>query len=101
EVMTERPVACDRYLEFPKTGSFILVDRLSNATLAAGMITANDARKVFWEAISVNKAARSAAKGQQPRVFWFTGLSGAGKSTLANAVEQALFRSGHHTYLID
>jgi bifunctional enzyme CysN/CysC len=101
EVMTERPIVCDLYSTHPKTGSFILVDRLSNATLAAGMVTANEARKVFWERISVDKAARAAAKGQRPRVLWFTGLSGAGKSTLANAVEEALFHMGLHTYLID
>ncbi len=101
EVMTERPIACDLYTPHKQTGSFILVDRLSNATLAGGMVAANEARKVFWEEITVDKAARAAAKGQRARVVWFTGLSGAGKSTLANAVEQALFHLGFHTYLVD
>jgi bifunctional enzyme CysN/CysC len=101
EIMTERPIFCDVYARSRDTGSFILVDRLSNATLAAGMVNTNEARKVFWEEALVNKAARAGAKGQRPRVVWFTGLSGAGKSTLAKAVEQALFREGLHTYLID
>jgi bifunctional enzyme CysN/CysC len=101
EIMTERPVFCDPYARSRDTGSFILVDRLSNATLAAGMVTTNEARKVFWEKALVNKSARAAAKSQRPRIVWLTGLSGAGKSTLANAVEQALFLDGVHTYLID
>lgn len=101
EVMIERPIPCDVYARFRETGAFILVDRLSNATLGAGMVTANEARKVFWEEATVNKVARASSKGQRPRVIWFTGLSGAGKSTLANAVEQTLYREGFHTYLID
>jgi len=101
EIMTEKPIVCDLYAGFRDTGSFILVDRLSNATLAAGMVTANEARNVFWEKNSVDKASRAAAKGQRPQVVWFTGLSGAGKSTIANLVEQELFRKGLHTYLID
>jgi bifunctional enzyme CysN/CysC len=65
------------------------------------MVTSNESRRLFWEAVTVDKGARAGLKGQQPRVVWFTGLSGAGKSTIANAVEQALFREGFHTYLID
>ena len=101
EVMAERPVACDVYARCRTTGGFILVDRLTNATVAAGMVTANEARRVFWEEITVNKVARAQIKSQRARVVWFTGLSGAGKSTLANRVEQALFRHGCHTYLLD
>ena len=101
ELMTERSVHADLYAECHETGSFILIDRISNATVAAGMVTANQARQVFWEQVSVNKGARAQAKGQRPRVVWFTGLSGAGKSTIANALEQALFQEGLHTYLID
>jgi|SRR5690349_12816958 len=101
EIMTEQAVSCDLYVRSHDFGSFTLVDRLSNATLATGTITTNEARKVFWEEVLVNKAARAAAKVQRPRIVWFTGLSGAGKSTLANAVEQALFRDNVHTYLID
>ncbi len=65
------------------------------------MVTANEMRKVFWEEGSIDKQARANAKKQRPCVIWFTGLSGAGKSTIANAVEQALFEAGMHTYLID
>ncbi len=101
EVITERPVQCDLYAAFRDTGSFILVDRISNATVAAGMVSANEPRKVFWEDITIDKAARSRSKGQRSRIVWFTGLSGAGKSTLANAVELALYREGLHTYLLD
>jgi bifunctional enzyme CysN/CysC len=101
EVMTERPISCDVYGVCRDTGSFLLVDRVTNATVGAGMVTANQARQVFWEEISVDKLARARLKGQPPRVLWFTGLSGAGKSTLANAVEQSLFKQGYHTYMID
>lgn len=101
EVMTERPVQRDVYADSRETGGFILIDRVSNATVAAGMVTANEIRKVFWEEVSVDKQARANAKGQRPRVVWFTGLSGAGKSTIANAAEQAFFKAGMHTYLID
>jgi bifunctional enzyme CysN/CysC len=99
--MTERPIACDLYAQCRTTGSFILVDRLTNATVAAGMVTANEARRVFWEEIAVSKLERAQIKSQRARVVWFTGLSGAGKSTLANRVEQALYRHGCHTYVLD
>jgi bifunctional enzyme CysN/CysC len=101
EIMTERAVPADLYARHPQTGSFILIDRVTHATVGAGMVTANTARQVFWEDVSVDKAARAAAKAQTPKVIWFTGLSGAGKSTVANAVERVLHQQGYHTYLID
>jgi bifunctional enzyme CysN/CysC len=101
EVITERPVQCDLYSLSRHTGGFILVDRATNRTAGAGMLTSNEAQCLFWEEISVDKAARAGLKGQKPHVVWFTGLSGAGKSTIANAVEQTLFLEGFHTYLID
>ena len=101
ELMTERLVPADIYARTRETGGFVLIDRVSNATVAAGMVTSNTARQIFWEQASVDKAARALANGQRPRVIWFTGLSGAGKSTIADAVEQALHRNGLHTYLID
>ena len=101
EIMTERPVQADLYASHPRTGSLILIDRISNGTAGAGMVRVNRARQVFWEDIAVDKAARSETKAQKPRVVWFTGLSGAGKSTLANAVEKVLHQEGFHTYLID
>ena len=101
EIMTERAIQADLYRQARETGGFILIDRISNATMAAGMVTSNTARQVFWEEVSVDKAGRAAAKGQKSRVIWFTGLSGAGKSTIANDVERALHAQGLHTYLID
>jgi bifunctional enzyme CysN/CysC len=101
EVMTERALQCDLYSRNRHTGGFILVDRTTNRTAGAGMVTSNETRHLFWETVAVDKVARAGLKSQRPRVVWFTGLSGAGKSTIANAVEQALFREGFHTYLID
>jgi bifunctional enzyme CysN/CysC len=101
DLMIERPVPADLYANARETGGFILIDRVSNATVAAGIVTSNTARQVFWEEVSVDKATRARLKGQRPCVVWFTGLSGAGKSTIANATEQALCGEGLHTYLID
>ncbi len=101
EIALERPVACDRYAEHKGTGAFILVDRMSNATCGAGMISVTEARRVRWQDLDVNKDARAQQKGQRPRAVWFTGLSGAGKSTVANAVEKALLARGMHSYLLD
>jgi bifunctional enzyme CysN/CysC len=98
EILTEAPITCPMS---PASGDFTLIDRLSNALLATGRMTAHESRRLFWEHGSVNKSVRAANKGQRPRVVWFTGLSGAGKSTLANALEEALFRDGRHTYLLD
>ncbi|MDZ7800814.1 MAG: sulfate adenylyltransferase subunit CysN [Trueperaceae bacterium] len=102
------PVAFDPYGTQPATGSFIVIDRVSDVTVGAGMIqrsartTAPDrATNVTWHQTRIDKAARAAQKNQTPRVLWFTGLSGAGKSTIANALEQKLVAMGHHTYLLD
>ncbi|MBL8377365.1 MAG: adenylyl-sulfate kinase [Burkholderiales bacterium] len=101
EISLERPIACDRHVDQPESGVFVLVDRISNATCGAGMITAVETRKVSWQDLEVDKLARSRLMGQSPKVAWFTGLSGAGKSTLANAVEKALYSRGLHSYLLD
>ena len=97
------PVAFDPYDVNRTTGSFILIDRFSNATVAAGMIHfgLRRATNIHWQALDVNKDVRSAAKGQRPVILWFTGLSGAGKSTIANLVEKKLTVLGRHTYLLD
>ncbi len=99
----DRPVAFDPYDENRDTGSFILVDRISNETVGAGMLrfALRRAANLKWQAVDVDKAARADAKGQQPSVLWFTGLSGAGKSTIANLVETELHRRGCHTYMLD
>ncbi len=97
------PIAFDSYDNNRTTGSFILIDRFTNATVAAGMIRfgLRRATNIHWQAMDVNKAVRAEAMGQRPVVLWFTGLSGAGKSTIANLVEKKLHLLGRHTYLLD
>jgi bifunctional enzyme CysN/CysC len=96
-------VAFDLYDDNRSTGSFILIDRFSNATVAAGMIRfgLRRATNIHWQALDIGKDTRAGAKGQRPCVLWFTGLSGAGKSTIANLVEKKLHVIGRHTYLLD
>ncbi len=100
---TQEPVAFDAYADNHQTGAFILIDRLSNLTLGAGMIDygLRRATNVHWQALDVSKDSRARIKNQKPAVLWFTGLSGAGKSTIANLVEKRLLSLGHHTYLLD
>jgi len=100
---TAKPLAFDPYAENIDTGSFILIDRFTNATVAAGMIEfgLRRATNLRWQELSINKAARAVLKEQKPCVLWFTGLSGAGKSTIANALEKRLHAMGRHTYLLD
>jgi bifunctional enzyme CysN/CysC len=97
------PIAFDVYDDNRTTGSFILIDRFTNATVAAGMIRhgLRRASNIHWQALDVGKEVRARAKGQRPCILWFTGLSGAGKSTIANLVEKKLHLLGRHTYLLD
>ena len=97
------PVAFEPYERNRDLGGFILIDRVSNATVGAGVIryALRRAHNLHWQALDVNKASREAMKGQKGRVVWFTGLSGAGKSTIADLVEQRLHAEGRHTYLLD
>jgi bifunctional enzyme CysN/CysC len=99
----DRPVAFDPYDANRETGGFILIDRITNETVGAGMLrfALRRAANLKWQTVDVDKAARATAKGQQPSVLWFTGLSGAGKSTIANLVEKKLVARGRHTYLLD
>ncbi|MDO8390515.1 MAG: sulfate adenylyltransferase subunit CysN [Actinomycetota bacterium] len=99
----DRPVAFDPYAENREMGGFIIIDRLTNTTVGAGLLhfALRRADNVHWQAIEVGKEAHSALKGQRPTVVWFTGLSGAGKSAIANVVERKLHASGRHTYLLD
>jgi bifunctional enzyme CysN/CysC len=96
-------VAFDAYARNRETGSFILIDRFTNATLGAGMIAfgLRRASNLSWNEMKVGKAARADSKSQRPCILWFTGLSGAGKSTIADRLEQRLHAAGHHTYLLD
>ena len=100
---TQTPIAFDAYKDNRATGNFIIVDRVTNATVGAGMIDypLRRADNVHWHALEVNKGARSAMKHQRPAVLWFTGLSGSGKSTIANALDRILHARGKHTYLLD
>jgi bifunctional enzyme CysN/CysC len=99
----DQAVAFDSYRENRDTGSFILIDRLTNDTACAGLIhfALRRADNIHWQALDITKEARAAQKGQRPCVLWFTGLSGAGKSTIANLVEKRLFALGRHTYVLD
>jgi bifunctional enzyme CysN/CysC len=100
---TQAPIAFDTYAENRTTGAFILIDRISNATVGAGMIVhaLRRASNVHWQALDVNKSVRADLKHQKPAVLWFTGLSGSGKSTIANLLEKKLHASGRHTYILD
>ena len=99
----DRAVAFDPYLENRDTGGFVLIDRMTNNTVGAGLIhlALRRADNIYWHALEVNKQSRAAHKRQTPRVLWLTGLSGAGKSTIANLVEKRLHSLGMHTYLLD
>ena len=100
---THGPIAFDPYAENPVTGAFILIDRYSNATVAAGLIAfaLRRATNVHLQDLTVGKEARVQLKHHRPCVLWFTGLSGAGKSTIANLVEARLNAFGMHTILLD
>ena len=99
----DRPIAFDAYVQNRDTGSFILIDRLNNNTVGAGMLdfALRRAHNIHLQHVDIDKAARATLKGQKPCVLWFTGLSGSGKSTVANLVEKKLHAMGHHTYLLD
>jgi bifunctional enzyme CysN/CysC len=100
---TASPIAFDAYEDNRSTGCFIIIDRYSNATVGAGMISFGLRRgtNVHWQPLLIGKAERAVLKQQRPAILWFTGLSGAGKSTVANLVEQKLHGAGGHTMLLD
>ena len=99
----DRAVPFDPYEQNRETGGFILIDRLSNDTVAAGMLhfALRRAHNIHLQPVDVDKAARAQMKGQKGCVLWFTGLSGAGKSAIANHLEKRLHAMGRHTYLLD
>ncbi|MCP4789235.1 MAG: sulfate adenylyltransferase subunit CysN [Gammaproteobacteria bacterium] len=103
KISLDKPVAYEAYQQCRPIGAFILVDRFSNATVAAGMIdfALRRAANVHHQDVSVNKNARNRLNGHKGKVLWFTGLSGSGKSTVANVVEQKLHQQGIRTYLLD
>ncbi len=103
ELTTDKPIVFEPYAENRALGGFILIDKLTNATVAAGMLhfSLRRAQNVHWQALDVSRDAHAALKHQRPAVLWFTGLSGSGKSTIANLVEKKLHALGHHTFLLD
>ena len=103
EITTDRPIVFEPYAESSTLGGFILIDKISNATVSAGMLnfSLRRAQNVHWQALDVTREAHARLKGQDPAVLWFTGLSGSGKSTIANLVEKKLHALGKHTFLLD
>ena len=102
-VSFDRAVPFAPYAENRRLGAFIVIDKLTNETVGAGMIrfALRRAVNVHWQALEVTKVARAELKHQQARCLWFTGLSGSGKSTIANLLEKRLHVEGKHTYILD
>ncbi|RXR29967.1 sulfate adenylyltransferase subunit CysN [Sphingobium fluviale] len=103
ELATDKPVVFEAYAQNRTLGGFILVDKLTNNTVAAGMLhfSLRRAQNVHWQALDISRDAHASLKNQKPAVLWFTGLSGSGKSTIANLVEKKLHRMNRHTFLLD
>ncbi len=102
-ISTDRAVPFEAYATNPDLGGFILIDRMTNATVAAGMVhfALRRSQNIHWQALDIGRAAHAEIKNQKAKVIWFTGLSGSGKSTIANIVEKKLHAMGKHTFLLD
>lgn len=102
-ISLDRPIAFDSYKENAETGGFILIDRHTNNTVGAGLLSfaLRRSHNIHVQHVDVDKSARGKMKHQRAGLLWFTGLSGAGKSTIANLLEKKLHAAGHHTYLLD
>ncbi len=100
---TDKPIVFAPYAENRELGGFILIDKFSNSTVAAGMLhfALRRSHNVHWQALDITREAHAEQKHQQPKLLWFTGLSGAGKSTIANLVEKRLYALGRHSFLLD
>lgn len=103
EITTDKSIVFESYADNRTLGGFILIDKITNATVAAGMLhfSLRRAQNVHWQALDIGREAHSNLKNQKPAVLWFTGLSGSGKSTIANLVEKKLHRMNRHTFLLD
>lgn len=103
EVATDRPIVFAPFAQGHALGGFILIDRLSNATVAAGMLNfaLRRAKNIHRQPVDITRDMHAAQKNQRPAVLWFTGLSGSGKSTIANLVERRLHALGRHSFLLD
>ncbi|MGV1683148.1 sulfate adenylyltransferase subunit CysN [Sphingopyxis sp. NJF-3] len=103
ELSTDKPITFEAYGDNRTLGGFILIDKLTNATVAAGMLhfSLRRAQNVHWQATDIDRDMRAGLKNQKPALLWFTGLSGSGKSTIANLVEKKLHRMNRHSFLLD
>ncbi|WP_324826638.1 sulfate adenylyltransferase subunit CysN [Qipengyuania zhejiangensis] len=103
EITTDRRVVFDPYTENRALGGFILIDKITNHTVGAGMLhfSLRRSQNVHWQATDITRDHHADMKNQKPRVLWFTGLSGSGKSTIANEVEKKLAVMNRHTFLLD
>ena len=103
EISTDKPIVFEAYADNHTLGGFILIDKITNATVAAGMLhfSLRRAQNVHWQATDISREAHAALKNQKAKVLWFTGLSGSGKSTIANEVEKTLNLMNRHTFLLD
>jgi len=103
ELSTDKPIVFEAYGDNRTLGGFILIDKLTNATVAAGMLhfSLRRAQNVHWQATDISRDMRASLKNQRPALLWFTGLSGSGKSTIANLVEKKLHRMNRHSFLLD
>ncbi|MFN3818258.1 sulfate adenylyltransferase subunit CysN [Blastomonas sp.] len=103
ELATDKPIVFEPYAQSRSLGGFILIDKITNRTVGAGMLhfSLRRAQNVHWQATDIGRDEHAALKNQKPRVLWFTGLSGSGKSTIANEVEKSLNLMNRHTFLLD
>jgi bifunctional enzyme CysN/CysC len=103
EIATDKPIVFEAYADNRTLGGFILIDKITNATVGAGMLhfSLRRAQNVHWQATDITREAHADLKNQKPKVLWFTGLSGSGKSTIANEVEKLLNIMNRHTFLLD
>lgn len=103
EIITDKPIVFEPYAENRALGGFILIDKITNRTVSAGMLhfALRRAQNVHWQPTDLTREDHARMKNQTPKVLWFTGLSGAGKSTIANEVEKRLALMNRHTFLLD
>ena len=103
EIATDKPIVFEAFSDNHTLGGFILIDKITNRTVGAGMLhfSLRRAQNVHWQATDIGRDAHASLKNQRPRVLWFTGLSGSGKSTIANEVEKSLNLMNRHTFLLD
>jgi bifunctional enzyme CysN/CysC len=103
EILTDKPIVFEPYTNNHVLGGYILIDKITNATVAAGILhfSLRRAQNVHWQATDIGRETHAALKNQKPKILWFTGLSGSGKSTIANEVEKILNLLNRHTFLLD